>query len=217
MTALNPQTGRAAIRGEDNGGEIVLTHEELEVRAQRWLRGHMRCDPVFSRCASCREIPDAIGWTSWYKFHGSVVVECKASRSDFMRDEDKYIEYRDQWGPVRSRSKRGMGPLERRILPRMGDFRYYLCAPGVIQPEAVETRAKDHGLLYVEGRRVRIVKEPTRRENVDYASEVRFLRFAILNGKYLCGKRRRDDGSGSTAAHATQTQSFVRLRRAADC
>ena len=64
------------------------SHEQLVERAGRWLRGTMRCNVVLLEpgYGSVGEIPDAIGWTS----DGvSIVVECKASRSDFLADRNK--------------------------------------------------------------------------------------------------------------------------------
>lgn len=66
-----------------------MTHEKLCDRAVRWLRGTRRCNPVYSRNASCAEIPDAIGWSSSYYWYGSTVIECKASVPDFYADQRK--------------------------------------------------------------------------------------------------------------------------------
>jgi len=62
-----------------------MSHKELCDRAASWLRGSKRCDPVLYGIASAREIPDAIGWNSY----GSIVVECKMSVEDFLRDKAK--------------------------------------------------------------------------------------------------------------------------------
>lgn len=59
-----------------------------------------------------------------------------------------------------------------------------MCSPGVLSAELVEKHAADHGLLWVEGRRVRILREAKRRETlVDKDGEIRYLRFAIINRK----------------------------------
>lgn len=164
-----------------------MTHEDLCERAKRWLSGTRKCEPVFSQCASCQEIPDAIGWSSCWKFHGSNVVECKTSVSDFYADQRKYVRYKDQFGyftrqacAAKIAEKNG---YTKEVMPRMGDFRFYMCEPGLIGAELVEKHAPDHGLLYVAGRRVEVVRPAPRREAPFYAAEVRYLRFAIINHK----------------------------------
>lgn len=164
-----------------------MTHDELCERALRWLSGTRQCEPVFHRIASCSEIPDAIGWSSRWSHHGSQVVECKTSAADFRADKYKYERWKDQYGYITRQSisqkraeERG---YRREIVPRMGDFRFFMCLPGVVTEEMVAQDAPDHGLLYVEGRRVRVIRAAPRREKVCYATEVRYLRFAIINRK----------------------------------
>ena len=67
----------------------------------------------------------------------------------------------------------------------MGDFRYFMCEdPNIISIADIVKHAPDHGLLFVQGRRVHVVMEaPRREENVDHPSEIRYLRFAIINRK----------------------------------
>jgi hypothetical protein len=166
-----------------------LSHEQLCERARRWLSGTRRCEPVFSNIASCGEVPDAIGWSSCHIWYGSTVVECKTSRSDFHADQKKYTRYRS---PEHGFSLRQMGADEARKLgyglvhlSRMGDFRFYLCEPEVITSELIQKHAPDHGLLYVEGRRIRVVRQAVRREPkmIDKDAEIRYLRFSIINRK----------------------------------
>lgn len=171
-----------------------MTHDELCERAIRWLRGTRRCNPVFSRCASCAEIPDAIGWSSSFSWEGSTVVECKTSLSDFYADQKKRFEWFKQAGePFAGMYRFKMSRFtmkyakehgyERVEVPMMGDFRFYLCEPGIITPELVAEKAPCHGLIYRDGRAMRIIRPAPRREKVDKDSEIRFLRFAIINGK----------------------------------
>lgn len=169
-----------------------MTHEELCERARRWLSGTRRCEPVFSNIASCSEIPDAIGWSSTWAWHGSTVVECKTSRSDFYADSRKYIGYRDEaakWNvSIRVAEHRAtrLG-LIAVPLPRMGDFRFFMCErESGITAEMVEKHAPDHGLIYVKGaRRVEIVRPAVRRDAalIDKDGEIRYLRFSIINRK----------------------------------
>lgn len=165
-----------------------MTHDELVERALQWLASR-RCAPIFNNCASCSEIPDAIGWSSSYKHRGSLVIECKASRSDFYADKKKRFRWKQpesetmlNWGRLSQKEAARMG-LEREEVPVMGTYRYYLCAPGVITEEMLKEHADCHGLLYAEPRRIRVIKEAPRRENVNYEAEIRYLRFCIINSK----------------------------------
>ncbi len=166
-----------------------MTHHQLCQRAAAWLRGNRRCEPVLTKVASCREIPDAIGWTSCYKYRGSLVVECKTSLADFYADKAKYVEFvhpedrhpiRDKYARVRALRAAGYGE---RLVPNMGDYRFFLCEPGIVAAEQVSKLRPDHGLLYLDGKRLKVVIEAPRREMVDHASEVHYLRFALIHVK----------------------------------
>jgi len=89
-----------------------MTHDELVSRATRWLLNSRRCGVVFeeSGCRVVSEIPDAIGWTA----RGvCILVECKASVSDFYSDRAK---------PTR-RVPECLG---------LGDERWYMTEPGLL-------------------------------------------------------------------------------------
>lgn len=114
---------------------IEMTHEDLVVRAEDWLK-RMGCGITFREYATnthSGEIPDAIGWRD----HGdiSIVVECKVSRSDFLADRGK---------PFRQQPETGMG-----------NWRFYLCPKGLIQPDEVPA---GWGLLWVSGKTIRSCK-----------------------------------------------------------
>lgn len=65
---------------------LPLCHAELVACAARWLRSCGCKTVVAERLPGGYEEPDAIGW----KASGfSRVVECKASRRDFLRDAEK--------------------------------------------------------------------------------------------------------------------------------
>lgn len=170
-----------------------MTHTELCDRACRWLAGSRQCNPVFSRIASCSEVPDAIGWSSRFQWSGSIVVECKTSAGDFHSDRRKYTAFKDPqydftYSGRRSRitkreaTERGYEVFQ---IPRMGNFRFYMCEPGILSVELVAKHAPDHGLVYVpDKRRVIIVRPAPRRVDlVDRDGEIRYLRFAIINQK----------------------------------
>ena len=85
----------------------IITHEQLVISAARWLVSAKQCNPVFCEKGSSKtgEMPDAIGWTS----KGSILVECKVSRDDFIADLRK---------PFRVSPEKGLGK-----------FRFYCVTP----------------------------------------------------------------------------------------
>jgi len=125
-----------------------MTHDELCERAARWLRGRK---PSTQECWSprvCRlvlrevvsavdEIPDAIGW--WGSGQ-SILVECKASRADYLRDAHKG---------------------HRSYACAIGAQRYYMTPPGLLSPDELPD---GWGLLEVHKRSVKVVKEAAFRD-----------------------------------------------------
>ena len=90
-----------------------MNHYELVVRAEKWLKDQA-CGVVFRddfrATTTSGEQPDAIGFRSGV----SILVECKASRSDFLADKKKKFRLDSNLG--------------------MGDWRFFMCEPGVITP-----------------------------------------------------------------------------------
>lgn len=111
-----------------------MTHAELCALAVKWLRrpnsanGH-GCQVAVSECAPdwSGERPDAIGFRAGF-LAGTVLVECKASRSDFHADKSK---------PHR---QPGLG---------MGTWRYYMAPAGLL---SVSDMPERWGLLSVNSR-----------------------------------------------------------------
>jgi len=102
---------------------VLMTHAKLLLMAVEWLRRY-RCGVVLSEQACVSgEMPDAIGWK---RTCHSVLVECKASRPDFLADRDK---------PFRLKPETGVGCE-----------RYYLAPRGLIR---VEELPSGWGLLEV--------------------------------------------------------------------
>ena len=119
----------------------AVSHAELVQRAVLWLAGTMRCGIVLTEFASAEpETPDALGFT---RGGDSILVECKASRADFLRDSRK---------PSRAYGAQGLGRL-----------RYYLCAPGVIRFGTGELDLTEGWGLATVGARVRVVVHPVPR------------------------------------------------------
>lgn len=112
------------------------THAELCAIAVKWLKrpnsnnGH-GCHVAVSEVRSgwSGEVPDAIGFrqAGFTPHDGSVVVEVKVSRSDFMADKKK----------------------PHRIEGGLGNWRYFMCPEGVIQPDDLP---EGWGLLWVNSR-----------------------------------------------------------------
>lgn len=131
-----------------------MTHEQLRKLAVQWLTNRKKCSVVLSEMVTAAwEIPDAIGW----KYGHSVLVECKASRSDFLAQKNKKTLAGNEG---------------------MGNERYFLCVPEIIRPE--DLSETDYGLLYACNRPggIRLVKEPLPREG-NYRREISMLVSAL--------------------------------------
>lgn len=101
-----------------------MKHDELVKIAGKWLK-NQGCGYVATELKALTpngEIPDAIGFRSDY----SVIVECKASRSDFLADRKKIFRKVPEMG--------------------MGDFRFFMCPDGMIHPSDLPEK---WGLLHV--------------------------------------------------------------------
>lgn len=110
-----------------------MTHHELCARARKWLYENRKCKFAISEIESgYRERPDAIGF--WDRT--SMLIECKTTRSDFKADASK---------PFRQCPEKGLG-----------DYRYYMCPKGLIDPREVPEL---WGLLWVTPLQVRTKKE----------------------------------------------------------
>lgn len=118
-----------------------MTHEELVVQAQGWLK-RQQCSVIISEMASVGEEADAIGFINGI----SILVECKASRADFLRDKKK---------PFRIEPCCGMGT-----------YRYYLAPKGMIKTSELPDR---WCLLEYDGEKVRETKKHHK-----YSGEFRF-------------------------------------------
>lgn len=103
----------------------TFTHKELVMIAYKWCCKNASCGVVFRELKTITsEIPDVLGFGSWGH---SVLIECKASRSDFLSDKRK---------PFRNSEGRGMGR-----------HRYYCCPAGLIN---IEDLPEGWGLVWVD-------------------------------------------------------------------
>ncbi len=106
-----------------------MTHADLVARGLKWLEN--RCTIAFPELVTAAgETPDGWGFGG----DGSILVECKATRSDFLADAKKYYRRRPAFG--------------------MGNLRYYLCPPGLIRPEELP---EAWGLLYCLPKQIKVV------------------------------------------------------------
>jgi hypothetical protein len=120
-----------------------VTHKELSDLAVKWLRrpnsnkGH-GCIVSASELRSGwdGEIPDAIGFRLDYNLVTSVVVEAKASRSDFLADRNK----------------------PHRMSGGIGNYRYFICPEGVIHKSDLPAK---WGLIWVNARgHIKLIEGP---------------------------------------------------------
>ncbi len=118
---------------------MPLSHAQLVSRAVDWLRRRYGCGIILSEqyCAT-GEVPDAIGWKGVCR---SVLVECKATRADFLADAVK---------PFRLKPQEGLGCE-----------RFYLAPPGLIAPDELP---RHWGLLACTRREVKLVIKPSRQD-----------------------------------------------------
>ncbi|VAW91923.1 hypothetical protein MNBD_GAMMA23-194 [hydrothermal vent metagenome] len=137
---------------------MKFTHKELTELAVKWLKRPQSqkgpgCHVAVSECRSgwSDEIPDAIGFRAAGKNDGSIIVEVKISRSDFLADAKK---------SHRNGSVKGLG-----------NWRYYLCPEGVIKPNEIPD---NWGLLYVNNRgHIKPIVGPMNESN--YRTRMRFI------------------------------------------
>lgn len=98
-----------------------MTHKELVELSYKWVLKNASCGIAFKELVSIdREIPDVIGFNSW----SSTLIECKVSRSDFLKDKKK---------PHR--------------LKGMGVYRFFSCPTGLIK---IEELPENWGLIYAD-------------------------------------------------------------------
>lgn len=100
-----------------------MTHDDLVKHAERWLVKSKGCPFVLTELVTASgETPDAIGWKNAL----AILVECKATRADFLSDAKKRFRRDPESG--------------------MGAYRFYLCPHGLIKPEELPDK---WGLVYV--------------------------------------------------------------------
>ncbi len=139
-----------------------MQHSTLVATGVRWLS--RKCSVVlYEFDASAGENPDVIGWASGA---GSVLIECKLSRSDFLKDAGKSVRRNPRAG--------------------MGQRRYYLCPPNVIR---VADLPPKWGLLWVANGQVVVQREARGHAARNLVAEVRFLTAMLRRAQIRIGSR----------------------------
>lgn len=139
-----------------------MNHSQLVERAAKWLANTKRCPVVITEMAGGAEEPDALGWTAGGH---SILVECKATKSDFDADRHK--------------AGRRLARLG------MGNHRFYLVPPMILQ-HTVENAPSEWGVLVAYKHRVE------QRKSSGYFSEAYKLReigLLVSSLRRLAGER----------------------------
>jgi hypothetical protein len=139
-----------------------MQHSTLVASGVRWLS--RQCSVVLYEFATpADENPDVIGWAPGA---GSVLIECKLNRSDFIRDATKTVRRNPRAG--------------------MGHRRYYLCPPDLIQ---VKDLPPKWGLLWVITGQVIVKREAKGHPERNLVAEVQFLSSMLRRAQIRIGTR----------------------------
>src|SRR3984893_7994507 len=128
----------------------------------RWLS--RQCSVVLYEFATAvDENPDVIGWAVGA---GSIVIECKLSRSDFLKDAAKAVRRNPRVG--------------------MGQRRYYLCPSDLIQVKELPPK---WGLLWTNKGHIIVKREARGHPERNLAAEVSFLSSMLRRAQIRIGTR----------------------------
>jgi hypothetical protein len=107
-----------------------------------WLMKARGCSFAFKELAALGyEIPDVLG----FRDQGTILIECKTSRSDFFADGKKFFRINPKMG--------------------MGEYRFYLCPEGMIVKEDLPEK---WGLIYAKDGRARMKYNPYAGEHTSW-------------------------------------------------
>jgi hypothetical protein len=141
---------------------VKMQHSTLVAMGVRWLS--RQCSVVlYEFAAEADENPDVIGWAPGA---GSVLIECKLTRSDFLKNAAK---------PARRNPRTGMGQR-----------RYYLCPQELIQVKDLPAK---WGLLWATKGQVIVKREARGHPERNLAAEVRFLSSMLRRAQIRIGTR----------------------------
>jgi hypothetical protein len=153
------------------------THSELVAAASTWLQ--KTCAVVVTEIATTGEEPDALGWQGTH----STLVECKATRSDFLADRRKGFRLKPEYG--------------------IGSHRYYLAPKGLIETRELPER---WGLLELHEGRVRCALKSECFAEANTRHEIGIL----LSSLRRLGVRK--DGGTSIRCYTIETRNRATLR-----
>ena len=166
-----------------------MTHADLVKRARQWLRGQ-GCGLIITEMSGRTQEPDAIGWYPCY----SILVECKVSRNDFLKDKKK------KWD----------SKVYRDFVKSMGDKRYYLAPSGIIKPEELPV---GWGLLECSGRDVKKIIEAEFQAEKNWSGEISLLVSAFRRVKGIM-----PEGTSARFYHyQTKNRATVGIGKNSDC
>jgi len=139
-----------------------MQHSTLVAMGVRWLS--RQCSVVLYEFATeADENPDVIGWAPG---SGSVLIECKLSRADFLKDATKTVRRNPRAG--------------------MGQRRYYLCSSELLH---VKDLPPKWGLLWAIKGQVIVKREARGYPERNLAAEVRFLSSMLRRAQIRIGTR----------------------------
>lgn len=182
---------------------MAMTHSQLVERAAKWLRNSVvipsshteryaiRCPVVVTGLAIVPEIPDAIGWA--YGGRVSVLIECKASRSDFCADKEKHFRKHPEKG--------------------MGQYRYMMAPAGLLRDIEMPD---GWGLAEVQNRSVIVRRLPTLFETYSWRHEMQLLWSAArrmdIQSVVIDSGYRRDSIKGNDSPDSLFSEKFWNFR-----
>lgn len=139
-----------------------VQHSTLVAMGVRWLS--RQCSVVlYEFAAAADENPDVIGWAAGA---GSVLIECKLTRSDFLKDAEKTVRRNPRAG--------------------MGHRRFYLCPDELIQ---VKDLPPKWGLLWAGKGQVIVKRKARGYPERNLAAEVQFLSSMLRRAQIRIGAR----------------------------
>jgi len=138
-----------------------VQHATLVQLGVRWL-SRQSSVVLYEAVANKAEIPDVIGWSG----ASSILIECKVSRADFLRDATK-----------KSRTKLKAGMAQRR---------YYLCPAGILNPDDLPPK---WGLLWATKNAVTVQREAKGFSQRNYVAEIQYLSAMLRRAQIRIGTR----------------------------
>ena len=141
---------------------LTVQHSTLVAVGVRWLS--RQCSVVLYEFATeADENPDVIGWAPG---SGSVLIECKLTRADFLKDAAKSVRRNPRTG--------------------MGHRRYYLCPPELIQVKELPAK---WGLLWAAKGQVIVKREAKGHPERNLVAENHFLSSMLRRAQIRIGTR----------------------------